>query len=163
MCEVIYLYDGTFEGFLPVNKKSRRERLDALNGEQRTMIFHEAPHKLSGTLDDLCAAFGPDRNIALCREMTKLHEETVRTTLGAAAAHYRENTPRGEYVLVVAGAAPEMREAEASLADGAAAALDLYRGGLRLKDAVRQVSEQTGLNKRELYAAALAMQEGEPS
>ena len=97
----------TFEGFLTVNKKSRREHLDSLRAETRTMIFHEAPHKLRTTLADLIAAFGPERRVALCRELTKLHEETLRTTLGGAAAYYRENAPKGEYVLVVAGAEPE--------------------------------------------------------
>ena len=81
----------TFEGFLTVNKKSRRERLDALKNEERTMIFHEAPHKLVSTLADLCDAFGPDRKAALCRELTKLHEETRRTTLGEALAFYQAN------------------------------------------------------------------------
>lgn len=99
----------TFEGFLTVNKKSRRERLEQLRNEERTMIFHEAPHKLRTTLDDLCEAFGPERRIALCRELTKLHEETMRTTLGAAVDHYRENSPKGEYVLVVEGAPPQNR------------------------------------------------------
>ena len=96
----------TFVGFITVNKKSRRERLDSLKNEERTMIFHEAPHKLRATLEDLRETFGPDRRVALCRELTKLHEETVRTTLGEAAAYYQENTPKGEYVLVVAGSPP---------------------------------------------------------
>ena len=94
-----------FEGFLPVNKKERRARLQPLRTEERTMIFYEAPHKLVNTLEDLLEALG-DRPAALCRELTKLHEETVRTTLSQALAHYRENAPRGEFVLVVAGAEP---------------------------------------------------------
>ena len=145
----------TFEGFLPVNKKSRRERLNALLDEERTMVFHEAPHKLTATLEDLCGAFGPDRRAALCRELTKLHEETRRTTLGEALAFYRENAPKGEFVLVVAGRPP--REAPAvTLEDGVARVLDLTGRGVRLKDAARQVAEDTGLSKNELYAAALA-------
>lgn len=84
-----------FEGFLTVNKKSRRERLEVLKAEERTMIFHEAPHKLLTTLEDLSAAFGPERQVALCRELTKLHEETRRTTLGEAAAWYRGDGPQG--------------------------------------------------------------------
>ena len=96
----------TFEGFLTVNRKSRKAHLDSLKNEERTMVFHEAPHKLRTTLDDLTDAFGPDRRVSLCREMTKLHEETMRCTLGEAVDYYRENTPKGEYVLVVAGAEP---------------------------------------------------------
>ncbi|MDO4316109.1 MAG: 16S rRNA (cytidine(1402)-2'-O)-methyltransferase [Oscillospiraceae bacterium] len=144
----------TFEGFLTVNKKSRRERLDTLKNEERTMIFHEAPHKLRTTLDDLCAAFGPDRRVALCRELTKLHEETRRCTLGEAAAWYAENAPKGEYVLVVAGAAPR-QAAAVTLEEGVAQVLALRNQGVRLKDAAKEVAEHTGLSKNELYAAAL--------
>ena len=93
-----------FEGFLPVNKKQKRERLAELQGEKRTVIFYEAPHKLRTTLDDLTTAFGTERSITLCRELTKLHEEIWKTTLGEAQAHYAGNEPRGEYVLVMAGA-----------------------------------------------------------
>ena len=143
----------TFEGFLTVNKKSRRERLDSLKTEERTMIFHEAPHKLRTTLEDLCAAFGPERRVALCRELTKLHEETIRTTLEQAVEFYTENAPKGEYVLVVAGAEPV--QAAATLEDGVAQVLALKRQGMRLKDAAREVAEHTGLSKNELYAAAL--------
>ena len=144
----------TFEGFLTVNKKSRRERLDSLKTEERTMIFHEAPHKLRTTLEDLCAAFGPERRVALCRELTKLHEETIRTTLKKAVEFYTENAPKGEYVLVVAGAEP-VQAAAVTLEDGVAQVLALKRQGIRLKDAAREVAEHTGLSKNELYAAAL--------
>ena len=144
----------TFEGFLTVNKKSRRERLDSLKTEERTMIFHEAPHKLRTTLEDLCAAFGPERRVALCRELTKLHEETIRTTLEQAVEFYTENAPKGEYVLVVAGAEP-VQAAAVTLEDGVAQVLALKRQGIRLKDAAREVAEHTGLSKNELYAAAL--------
>lgn len=119
------------------------------------MIFHEAPHKLRTTLDDLIAAFGPDRRAALCRELTKLHEETRRCTLGEAAAYYAENAPKGEYVLVVAGAGPR-QAAAVTLEEGVTQVLALRDQGLRLKDAVKEVSEHTGLSKNELYAAALA-------
>ena len=144
----------TFEGFLTVNKKSRRERLAALAREERTMIFHEAPHKLRTTLDDLCQAFGPERRVALCRELTKLHEQTLRTTLGEAVAYYQENTPKGEYVLVVEGAVPE-ESAVLTLEEGVERVLALREGGVKMKDAVRQVAEETGLPKNELYNAAL--------
>ena len=144
----------TFEGFLTVNKKSRREHLDSLKGETRTMIFHEAPHKLRTTLDDLTEAFGPERKIALCREMTKLHEEVIRCTLAEAAAYYAENPPKGEYVLVVAGAEPKTGAA-VTLEEGVTQVLSLKEQGMRLKDAAKEVAEHTGLSKNELYAAAL--------
>ena len=144
----------TFEGFLSVSRKSRREHLESLRDERRTMIFHEAPHKLRTTLQDLCAVFGPERRIALCRELTKLHEEIRRCTLGEAAAYYAENAPRGEYVLVVAGAEPPA-EAAVTLEEGAAQVLALVEAGARLKDAAKEVADHTGLSKNELYAAAL--------
>lgn len=143
-----------FEGFLTVNKKSRRERLEVLKTEERTMIFHEAPHKLLTTLEDLSAAFGPERQVALCRELTKLHEETRRTTLGEAAAWYRETAPKGEFVLVVAGAPPR-QTAAVSLEEAVSQVLALRAQGMRLKDAAKEVAEHTGLSKNELYAAAL--------
>ncbi len=144
----------TFEGFLTVNKKSRREHLDSLRGERRTMIFHEAPHKLAATLADLRDTFGPDRQIALCRELTKLHEETRRTTLGEAADYYAANPPKGEFVLVVAGAQQETG-ASVTLEEGVEQVLALREQGMRLKDAAREVAEHTGLSKNELYTAAL--------
>lgn len=146
----------TFEGFLSVNKKTRREHLASLKAETRTMIFHEAPHKLRATLTDLCETFGPDRRLALCRELTKLHEETRRCTLGEAAAWYTDNTPRGEYVLIVAGA-PEPENAAVSLEDAAAQVLALQRQGVRLKDAAKEVAAHTGLSRNDLYTAALGM------
>ena len=145
----------TFEGFLTTNKKSRREHLLSLMGEERTMIFHEAPHKLRSTLDDLCQTFGPDRRVALCRELTKLHEETMRTTLGEAVDYYRDNAPKGEYVLVVAGA-EKQEETALTLEEGVALVLEKKARGQRMKDAVRQVAEDTGLARNDLYQAALA-------
>ena len=147
----------TFEGFLTVNKKSRRERLDALKNEERTMIFHEAPHKLVSTLADLCDAFGPDRKAALCRELTKLHEETRRTTLGEALAFYQANAPKGEFVLVVAGCPPQAT-VSVTLEEGVRQVLEQKAQGVRLKDAAREVAAATGLSKNELYAAALSRQ-----
>ena len=125
-----------------------------LRREERTILFHEAPHKLLSTLEDLSAAFGPDRRIALCRELTKLHEEVRRTTLAEAAAFYRDNTPKGEFVLVVAGAEAELRAA-VPLDEAVAQVHALKSQGMRLKDAVREVAELTGLSKNDLYAAAL--------
>jgi 16S rRNA (cytidine1402-2'-O)-methyltransferase len=145
----------TFEGFLTVNKKSRREHLASLKNEERTMIFHEAPHKLRTTLADLRDAFGPDRRISLCRELTKLHEETRRTTLGEAIAYYETTAPKGEYVLVVAGARPA-EAAAVTLKEGVSMVQALLAQGQRTKDAVKEVAEHTGLARNELYAAVIS-------
>ena len=144
----------TFEGFLAVNRKNRRARLDALRGEERTMIFYEAPHKLAGTLQDLAEVFGPDRPVSLCRELTKLHEEVSRTTLGEAAAWYQKNTPKGEFVLVVRGAEPA-QEQEPALEDGLVLVDKLRGEGLSLRDAVRQAARELGLSRNQLYDAAV--------
>ena len=144
----------TFEGFLPMNKKNRRAHLESLRGETRTMLFHEAPHKLQATLRDLAEAFGPDRRIALCRELTKLHEEIRRATLGEAADYYRDNTPKGEFVLVVRGSEPT-EEGEVTLEDGLLL-VDRLRGeGLSLRDAVRQAAKELGLPRKQLYDRAV--------
>ncbi len=143
----------TFEGFLPANKKERRTALLRLQGEERTMVFHEAPHKLRATLSDMAEILG-DRPVALCRELTKLHEETLRTTLSAAVALYAEREPRGEYVLVVAGARP-MEEPTVTLEEGVSRVQRLREDGIKMKEAVRSVAGQTALNKNELYDAVL--------
>ena len=144
----------TFEGFLAMNKKNRRAHLESLRGEERTMIFYEAPHKLVATLRDLADTFGREREISLCRELTKLHEEIRRTTLGEAADWYGEETPRGEFVLVVRGAQPE-EEGECTLEDGLTLAERLREEeGLSLRDAVRQAAKELGLSRNELYRLA---------
>ena len=143
-----------FEGFLPAQKKERRLRLEALAGEERTMIFYEAPHRLRQTLAELASAFGGTRKISLCRELTKLHEEIARMTLAEAVSHYAENEPRGEYVLVVAGA--EERTASVSLEDAVGRARALMESGLRVKDAAKQAAEETGIPKNKLYAAVIS-------
>ena len=143
----------TFEGFLPANKKERRTALLRLQGEERTMVFHEAPHKLRATLSDMAEILG-DRPVALCRELTKLHEETLRATLSAAVALYAEREPRGEYVLVVAGARP-MEEPAVTLEEGVSRVQRLREDGIKMKEAVRSVAGQTALNKNELYDAVL--------
>ena len=141
----------TFEGFLSVTRKVRMEHLASLWGERRTMIFYEAPHKLLQTLGDLCGVFGEERQVALCREMTKLHEEVIRCTLGEARARFTESEPRGEFVLVVAGA-PE--EEKADDGEGALArALELAASGLSARDAVRQASEEFRVSRSALYRA----------
>lgn len=146
----------TFEGFLPTSKKNRKAHLDSLIHETRTMIFYEAPHKLCTTLDDLVTWFGSERKVALCRELTKIHEEVMRTTLGEAAAYYREHTPKGEYVLVIEGGTPEEAPVP-TLEEGVDAVLELQSStGCSLKDAVRQVSEELKLRKNDLYNAVVS-------
>ena len=147
----------TFEGFLSTSKKSRREHLDELRAEKRTMVFYEAPHKLLRTLEDLLGALG-DRPVALCREITKLHEEVVRTTLSQAVQKYTETPPKGEFVLVVGGApAPQDQGApddEVLLAEVGAL---LTSEGCGLMAAVRQVAAQNGVSKNALYQKALRL------
>ena len=150
-----------FEGFLSVNKKARREHLDALKNEKRSMIFYEAPHKLRATLDDLCAAFGGERRISLSRELTKLHEETLRMTLAEAVAYFAETAPRGEFVMIVEGA-PDVVDEDAE-DDRMARALNAVQkrieNGETLKDAVKMVSADLGVKKNALYHLALEAQE----
>lgn len=150
----------TFEGFLPVNRRSRLERLDELKDERRTMIFYEAPHKLRTTLDDLCTAFGPQRSITLCRELTKLHETITKTTIGQAVEWHAENAPRGEYVLVVAGAEPPAPE-QVTLEQAADRALERCAAGEKLTAAARAVAAETGFSKSEIYKLCLSRQEEE--
>lgn len=120
------------------------------------MIFYEAPHKLRKTLSDFAKVFGPDRPIALCRELTKVHEEVWRTTLGEAAAHYRETEPRGEFVLVVAGAEePPAPEASYTLEEAAQLAASLAAGGLSASEAAKEAAQTTGFKKGELYRLLL--------
>ncbi len=145
-----------FEGFLSTAKKSRREHLESLKSEQRTMIFYEAPHKLLSTLEDLAEAFGADRGISLCRELTKLHEEVVRTTLGEAVEKYTANPPKGEFVLIVAGA-PETQKEVASETDVAARLQQLMEEGLSRKDAVKQAAKELDLPKNVVYDVSLTL------
>ena len=144
-----------FEGFLSPNKKEREERLGKLKCEERTMIIYEAPHKLRTTLADLSITFGDTRKIALCRELTKLNEEIVRTTLGEANEYYSKNEPRGEYVLVLEGAI----EADVCVA-GENPLLSLspeehvihYENkGLKRMDAIKAAAKDRGMSKSDLY------------
>ena len=143
-----------FEGFLSTAKKSRKEHLESLASEQRTMIFYEAPHKLLTTLEDMAAVFGSDRSISLCRELTKLHEEVILTTLGAAIEKYAEVPPKGEFVLVVAGA-PAVQKEIATAEDAAAYVEKLMKEGLSRKDAIKQTAKDLNLPKNVVYDAAL--------
>ena len=145
-----------FEGFLSTAKKSRREHLESLIHETRTMIFYEAPHKLLNTLESMAQVFGPERPISLCRELTKLHEEVVRTTLGAAIELYAAQPPKGEFVLVVAGAAPE-EKAEATPQDAARRVAELMEAGVSRKDAIKQTAIELELPKNVVYDAALSL------
>ena len=144
----------TFEGFLPMNKKNRRAHLEALRGERRTMIFYEAPHKLLATLEDFQTCFGGERRLSLCRELTKLHEEIRRTTVGAAVNWYAQNPPKGEFVLVLEGC-PVQEEQTATLEDGLARVETLRAEGSSLRDAVRQAAKELSLSRNELYDRAL--------
>ena len=147
-----------FEGFLSMSKKSRREHLDSLRAEKRTMIFYEAPHKLMNTLEDMVEVFGTERPVSFCRELTKLHEEVLRTTLEEAIVHFTETPPKGEFVLVVAGAPEEVKEVPTAT-DAAARVNELITGGLSRKDAIKQTAQELGLPKNAVYAAALGEEE----
>ena len=149
----------TFEGFLSMNKKSRREHLASLREERRTMVFYEAPHKLPATLRDLLEALG-DRRVALARELTKVHEEVIRTTLSEAALRYADGGARGEFVLVVEGAAEQEAPENVSLEEAARAASELARReGIPLSQAARRIAAMTGLRKSEIYQALTRQEE----
>jgi len=140
-----------FEGFLPRKGRERGERLASVAAEARTTVLYEAPHRLRATLADLVAACGPDRRVALVRELTKLHEEVWRGTLGEAAA--LERTPRGEYVVVVDGAPT----AEATDADVDRALTGWLAGGADRRTAVAEVAAALGVPKRRVYDACLRL------
>ena len=141
-----------FEGFLPIPKKLRAARLESLKHEERTIIFYEAPHKLRATLADLTAAFGPDRSITLCRELTKLHEEIFKTTLGGAVARYEAEDPRGEFVLVMAGGGPAPEEGEElTLEDAVALARRLMDEGQSASSAAKAAAAKSPFGKGEIY------------
>ena len=144
----------TFEGFLSTNRKSREAHLKSLVQEQRTMVFYEAPHKLPATLEDLAQVFGRERRISLCRELTKLHEEIFRTTLREAIARCAQVPPRGEYVLVVEGAAPPPPES-VTLEEALAMVEEAIEKGKSRKDAARAVAEETGFSKNVLYSQSM--------
>jgi len=139
-----------FEGFLSAQKQERRKRLEILASESRTMLFHEAPHKLRVTLDDMCRAFGENRKITLCRELTKLNEEVIRTTLGGAVEYYREKDPKGEYVLVVEGSQDRETAPETSLT--IEEQVEYYiKNGMSKMDAIKATAKSRKLPKNDVY------------
>ena len=142
----------TFEGFLSTANNERREALEALKNERKTIIFYEAPHKLKGTLADLYKAFG-NRKISLCRELTKLNEEVLRMTLEGAIAYYEENQPRGEYVLVMEGASKEEQKANAFWTDMTEAEhVEHYVSlGMMKNDAIKAAAKDRGVGKSDIY------------
>lgn len=139
-----------FEGFLPVNKKERQQRLAEAALLPHTLIYYEAPHKLRQTLADMSGAFGSGRRAALCRELTKLHEEVIRGTLGELNVFYEHTDPRGEYVIVVEGAAPEKPE-EMSVEQAAELARSYIDGGMKLSEACKTAAQASGASRKELY------------
>ena len=140
----------TFEGFLSVNKKSRSEHLKSLANEHRTMIFYEAPHKLPQTLRDLYSAFG-DRRLSIVREITKLHEEVIRTTTKNAAENLSDGSVKGEIVLVLEGAPQADEGEEFTLEYAVETAKRLIKNGARATDAAKEAAALTGFKKNELY------------
>ena len=140
----------SFEGFLSVNKKSRREHLSEIKGDKRTLIFYEAPHKLIYTLKDMLEAFG-NRKISIVREITKIHEEVKRTTLSEAVEFYTENSPKGEFVLVLEGAKEEETVKEYTLEDAVALAEEKMEEGFSASEAAKFAAAQSKFKKGDIY------------
>ncbi len=140
----------SFEGFLSVTKKQRREHLNEIKGFRRTLIFYEAPHKLVYTLNDLLEALG-DRKIALCRELTKIHEEVLRGTISEMIAYYAEKSPKGEYVLIVEGAPENEEEDELTLENACEMAQKLIDSGKKASEACKEIAKISGFSKSEIY------------
>ena len=143
----------TFEGFLSVNKPSRREHLEEIVSERRTMVFYEAPHKLTATLKDLYKYLG-DRRIALIKELTKIHETVERTTLSEACEKYSVQTPKGEFVIFIEGST-EPKQKEVSLDEAVALAKGLVENGMAINDAAKEIAKETKLKKGDIYKALL--------
>ncbi len=144
-----------FEGFLPAKRSERDTALSALADETRTLVFYEAPHKLAGTLTAMEKHFGGERSLTICRELTKKYEEINKTTLQEAALYYTENTPRGEFVLVVAGASPA-EEQTLTLDEAAALGLQqVAQNGLSFSHAAKQTAQATGHPRSEIYRKML--------
>ena len=144
-----------FEGFLSVTKKQRFSHLESLRHETRTMVFYEAPHKLLNTLKDMLEYFG-DRSVSVCRELTKIHEEMMKTKLSEAVGYYENNPPRGEFVLVIAGEQQSAAEEKPSLEAVLAIARERIAAGERAADVCKQLASETGYPKRVLYQAVIS-------
>ncbi len=142
----------TFEGFLSVTKKSRRAHLEELVDEKRTMVFYEAPHKLTATLGDMLQYFG-NRHIAIVREITKIHEEVQRTTLADAFERYSTEKPKGEIVLIIEGKKAEMNET--TLEDAVEQARALVDGGMSINDAAKEIAKNTPFKKSDIYKSLI--------
>lgn len=140
----------TFEGFLSMNKKSRREHLSSLVNEQRTMIFYEAPHKAAATLADMAEFFGNGRKISIVRELTKIHEQVIRTTLGQAAEDYADGGLKGELVFVIEGA-EKPQVTEYTLENAAEIARGFMQNGMSCSESAKQAAAATGLKKADIY------------
>lgn len=141
----------TFEGFLPVPQKERTERLETVKNLPHALVFYEAPHKIKQTLADLRDALGGERQTALCRELTKIHEEVIRGNLEELSRYYNQIEPRGEYVIVVSGNS-STPGVEFTIEQAVELARRLAEGGEKLSDACREASKATGIPKREIYA-----------
>ncbi len=139
-----------FEGFLSTSKKQRYEHLESVADDTHTLIFYEAPHKLIVTLNDMLQYLG-DRRISLCREITKLYEEVIRTTISGAVSYYQDKTPKGEYVLIIEGAQKPL-ELELTIEDAVTEVQKLVSGGMRATDACKEIAKATGFKKSELYS-----------
>ena len=147
-----------FEGFLPAQKSERRKRLEAVKYDDRTLVFYEAPHKLKSTLADMEEIFGNDRKISLCRELTKLNEETIRLTIGEAVMHYNSNEPRGEYVLVISGfegSVPSDADEDLSKLSAEEHVARYEADGMKRMDAIKKAAKDRGLSKSEMYKLLL--------
>ena len=139
----------TFEGFLTRAKQNRREHLEELVDEKRTMIFYEAPHKLASTLADMEKYWG-NRNIALVKELTKIHENVERTTLFEAAQKYSDGSAKGEYVIIIEGK-PQDEKEEVTMDSALEIALGLVEKGMSKNEAAKEAAKQTGLKKSDIY------------
>ncbi len=140
----------SFEGFLSVTKKQRKEHLDEIKNYKRTLIFYEAPHKLKNTLDDLLEALG-DRKISLCRELTKIHEEVLRGTVSEMISYYSDKTPKGEYVLVVEGAPEKSDTIIYSIEEAVKFAESEIGAGKKASEACKEAAKRYGFSKSEIY------------
>ena len=140
----------SFEGFLSVTKKQRQSHLNEIKNFRRTLIFYEAPHKLIYTLEDLLENLG-DRRIALCRELTKIHEEVLRGKISEMLEYYKEKSPKGEYVLIVEGAPEEETEQKITLEKACEMAQQLVENGKKASEAAKEIAKLTGFSKSEIY------------